>query len=334
MVKHKHTKEKKGPVFHSEDVAQKITAAFFGDDILPHYGLSGRVMSIAPTELQDIQVNNLYQDFNYVMEDGSWKHLEFESTDITLKDLKRFRAYEALASYQYEVDITTYIICSGKVQNPKSQFTSGMNTYRAVTISMGDRDAGAYIHTLQEKRECGGTITRSDLVWLALCPIMGGDMPQKERIQAALELIKNNGSICKEDKKTLEAVLYVLAAKFLQPSELEEIREVMQMTKLGELLVEEGRSQGLTEGREEGKKEGRAVGKTEGRYEGKAVMLTEIIRRKLAKGVSPDLLAELLEVDPVHIRKICTMVQEKPEETDLEIAQALLKSDASFFFSL
>ena len=76
------------------------------------------------------------------------------------------------------------------------------------------------------------------------------------------------------------------------------------------------------------------MGKTEGRYEGKAVMLTEIIRRKLAKGVSPDLLAELLEVDPVHIRKICTMVQEKPEETDLEIAQALLKSDASFFFSL
>lgn len=45
---------------------------------------------------------------------------------------------------------------------------------------------------------------------------MGGDMPQKVRIQAALALIKNIGFLSKEDKNTLEAVLYVLAAKRTQ----------------------------------------------------------------------------------------------------------------------
>ena len=309
MVKHNRTKEKKGPVWHNEDIAQKATAVFFGRDVLPHYGLSGKIISIAPTELQDIQVNNLYQDYNYVMEDGSWKHLEFESSDITLKDLKRFRAYEALASYQYEVDITTYIICSGKVQNPRSQFTSGLNTYQAVTISMGDRDAGAYIHTLQEKREDGETITRSDLVWLALCPIMGGDMPQKERIQAALELIKKSGSLSKEDKNMLEAVLYVLAAKFLDSRELEEVKEVMKMTQLGAMLIEEGRAQG----------------KEEGRSEGKAAALIEIIRHKLEKGLSSDYISELLDLDPVYVRKISAIILEMPGRTDLEIAQKLTK---------
>lgn len=131
---------------------------------------------------------------------------------------------------------------------------------------------------------------------------MGGDMPQKERIQAALALIKNSGFLSKEDANTLEAVLYVLAAKFLEPSELEEIKEVMRMTLLGEMLVEEGRFQGLTEGH--------------------AAMVTEIIRRKLAKGFSPESIAELA---PAYIKKIYTMIQDNPNETDLQIAQALIK---------
>ena len=131
---------------------------------------------------------------------------------------------------------------------------------------------------------------------------MGGDMPQKVRIQAALALIKNSGFLSKEDANTLEAVLYVLAAKFLEPSELEEIKEVMRMTLLGEMLVEEGRFQGLTEGH--------------------AAMVTEIIRRKLAKGFSPESIAEL---DPAYIKKIYTMIQDNPNETDLQIAQALIK---------
>ena len=166
---------------------------------------------------------------------------------------------------------------------------------------MGDRDAGAYIHTLQEKREDGETITRSDLVWLALCPIMGGDMPQKERIQAALELIKKSGSLSKKDKNMLEAVLYVLAAKFLDSRELDEVKEVMKMTQLGAMLIEEGRIQG------------------------KEVMLIEIIRHKLSKGFSPDSLAEFLDLDPVYVRKISAMILKKPDKTDLEIAQALTK---------
>lgn len=94
-------------------------------------------------------------------------------------------------------------------------------------------------------------------------------------------------------------------SQVFEPSELEEIKEVMRMTLLGEMLVEEGRFQGLTEGH--------------------AAMVTEIIRRKLAKGFSPESIAELLELDPAYIKKIYTMIQDNPNETDLQIAQALIK---------
>lgn len=130
-------------------------------------------------------------------------------------------------------------------------------------------------------------------------------MPQKERTQAALELIKDSDSINKKDKNILESVLYVLAAKFLDSREFKEVKEVMKMTQLGAMLIEDGRSQGLTEG--------------------KAVMLIEIIRHKLSKGFSPDSLAEFLDLDPVYVRKISAMILKKPDKTDLEIAQALTK---------
>ncbi len=136
------TKEKDiaSGVFRNEDIAQKKASIFFGKELLSLYGISGKIVSAAPTELADITISNLYQDYNYVMEDGSWKHLEFESTDIDEDDLRRFRAYEALASYQYKVDITTYVICSAKVKRPHCKLQSGLSTYQIVPICLGDRE--------------------------------------------------------------------------------------------------------------------------------------------------------------------------------------------------
>ena len=134
-------------------------------------------------------------------------------------------------------------------------------------------------------------------------------MPQKERTQAALELIKKSGSLSKEDKNMLEAVLYVLAAKFLDSRELDEVKEVMKMTQLGAMLIEEGRTQG----------------KEEGRSEGKAAALIEIIRHKLEKGLSSDYISELLDLDPAYVGKISAIILEMPGRTDLEIAQKLTK---------
>ena len=107
----------------------------------------------------------------------------------------------------------------------------------------------------------------------------------------------------------LEAVLYVLAAKFLDSRELDEVKEVMKMTQLGAMLIEEGRTQG----------------KEEGRSEGKAAALIEIIRHKLEKGLSSDYISELLDLDPAYVRKISAIILEMPGRTDLEIAQKLTK---------
>ena len=72
----------------------------------------------------------------------------------------------------------------------------------------------------------------------------------------------------------MEAILYMLAVKFLSEEELEKIKEEMAMTILGQMIwddaVKQGREEGQRIGREEGQRIGREEGQRIGREEGRA----------------------------------------------------------------
>ena len=61
----------------------------------------------------------------------------------------------------------------------------------------------------------------------------------------AIRLAKPNIELSAE-KAT--AMLYTLADKFLDRAELDEIKEVMRMTRLGQMLMDEGMEQGIEKG--------------------------------------------------------------------------------------
>lgn len=110
--------ESSGIIAHNEteDKVLKASAQFFADVLLPYFGIKGKVVAAAPTELIHLDMRKMLQDYTFVMEDGSWIHFEFQSTDGGRKDLKRFRMYESTAGYVYNVEITTYVLFSGKVK--------------------------------------------------------------------------------------------------------------------------------------------------------------------------------------------------------------------------
>lgn len=210
------------------------------------------MVSVAPTELVHLDVKKLFQDFNLVMEDGSWKHFEFQSTNEGIDGLKRFRMYEALTSYQHKVNVTTYVLFSGNIKNPVTKFTEGVNTYRIIPIIMQGENADTLIWELQKKAQNGEEITRRDLVPLTLCLLMSGEMSLKDRVRAAFGIMQKAESVSSEDIRKVEAVLYVMADKFLDSISMEEVMEGIRMTKLGQMLVEKGKEEGREEGREEG----------------------------------------------------------------------------------
>lgn len=61
---------------HLEDMVMKTAAQFFGEEMLGFIGITKKVLRAAPTELIHLEARQMYEDFNYEMEDGSWYHFE------------------------------------------------------------------------------------------------------------------------------------------------------------------------------------------------------------------------------------------------------------------
>ncbi len=242
---------KSGPqaAVQHEDAALKTAFRYFSDVLLPYIGIRKKAVGLTATELVHLDVKKFHEDFNLVMEDGSWVHFEFQSKNEGLEGLKRFRVYEALASYQYKVPVTTYVLFSGKIQKPMTQFQEGVNTFRIVPVIMQEYDADQLIAGLQKKKGCKEALTKEDMAWLSLCLLMGGKMPLKDRVKAAYQIIKEAEPSDPEELDKVETVLYVMSDKLLEPAEMDELMEVIGMTRLGQKLVDKGIEQGIEQGR-------------------------------------------------------------------------------------
>ena len=210
-----------------EDAALKTAFRYFSDVLLPYFGIQKKAVELAATELVHLDVKKFYEDFNLVMEDKSWVHFEFQSKNEGLEGLKRFRIYEALASYQHKVSVTTYVLYSGRIKNPMTQFTEGVNTFKIVPVIMRRYDADQMIADLKRKQECKEKL--------------------KDRVKAAYQITKEAESAGQEELDKVETVLYVMADKFLESAEMDELREVIGMTRLGQMLVNKGIEQGKLE---------------------------------------------------------------------------------------
>ena len=231
--------------WHHEDLAMKTAAQYFGEELLPLLGIRGEVEYIAPTETVKLETRQFYQDFNYAMRERYWVHLEFESDEITREDLKRFREYEAAASRAYKVDIVTYVICSADVRALRSELKAGINTYRVEVIRLKGKDADRLFKAIEEKKAKGGVLSKADLVPLLLTPLMSGSLEIGERIIKSLEILHTaEAAISPLELEKMQAVLYTFADKFLDKQKLAKVKEVIRMTLLGEMLINDGIEQG------------------------------------------------------------------------------------------
>ena len=243
-------RRKDGPA-HSEDLALKSAAAYFGAELIHWLGIRERAIRAVPTEMVELETRHMYEDFLYEMENGMYYHFEFESDSISTEDLKRFREYEASTARIYNAPVITYVICSSGVKKLRDSITEGINTYRVRLVRLKDENADQLLKQLPEKSTAD--LTREDIIPLLFSPLMGGRSSQKERILQCIEVLRNaEATFPKNDIRKMEAILYIFAVKFLDDTELESIKEAVAMTKLGQMIWNDA----LEKGREEGEKIG------------------------------------------------------------------------------
>ena len=91
--------------------------------------------------------------------------------------------------------------------------------------------------------------TEDDIAQLSMTPLMGGEMSRKDKIKEGILIAKEEHN---DMADKVMAMLYTLADKFLDGIELDEIKEAMAMTRLGQMIMDDGIRIGELRGREEG----------------------------------------------------------------------------------
>jgi len=261
----------------------------FAEDGLKFFGIDKKVKDTGSTEIVVLEIKNMFMDYTFLMEDDSYIHFEFQSTDKGVLDLRRFRTYEALLNLQTGRDVVTYVVYSGDIKNPLGGYESGINSYRVNAISMANKDGDKIFNDIIEKMKLGEELSKQDIIALTFSPIMGGKLSKGDKILNAIRVVKDIDKVYRYD---VESILYAFASKFLEGKDLDKVREEIKMTELGRSLIEEG----LQKGREEGLEKGRE--------EGENKRTIEIIRNAIKKGMDNNIISDLTGLSNQEIEAI------------------------------
>lgn len=241
-----------------EDAIMKMGFDYFRDTILKSLGIDYEFVNLGPTDLIELTIHSLYMDFTFLTKEGFYIHIEFQTTDKGENDLRRFLAYDAVYSHKTGKNVITYVIYSGGIKSVKTELNMGLFTYRIQPIYLKDRNADEVFEKIRQKQEDGTELTEEDYASLSLTPLMSGNMKIKEKIKEAVILSKKKRGLTAE--KTM-AMLYTLADKFLDSKDLDEIKEVISMTRLGQMLLDEGMEKGMKKGMKKGMEQGLLLSK-------------------------------------------------------------------------
>ena len=243
-----------------EDLIMKKAMDVFAEEGLKFFGINQKVKDSSSTEIVVLEALNLHMDYTFLMEDETYIHFEFQTNNKGKKDLRRFRAYEALLSLQKEKDVTTYVVYSNNIKKAISTLETGISKFNVKSIFMSEKNGDLIFEELEKKINNKEKLTKQELISLAFTPIMGGKLTKVEKIIKSIRIVKSSDS---EYKYDIESMLYAFADKFLQGKDLQKVKEEISMTELGRMLIEDGIEKGRKEGIEKGIEQGMEKGKAD-----------------------------------------------------------------------
>ena len=238
-----------------EDLIMKKAMDVFAEEGLKFFGINQKVKDSSSTEIVVLEALNLHMDYTFLMEDETYIHFEFQTTNKGKKDLRRFRAYEALLSLQKEKDVTTYVVYSNNIKKAMSSLETGISKFNVKSIFMSEKNGDLIFEELEKKINNKEKLTKQELVALTFTPIMGGKLTKAEKIIKSIRIVKSSEN---EYKYDIESMLYAFADKFLTGKDLQKVKEEISMTELGRMLIEDGIEKGRKEGIEEGIEKGKS----------------------------------------------------------------------------
>ena len=158
---------------------------------------------------------------------------------------------------------------------------------------------------IQYKVENRETLNDDEMLEMIVLPLT---VKGKEEKRALAEETVRLAQEIQDEEQRMQALAGILtfADKILDKEYAKRIKEVIGMNKVEKLFYDEGVETGIVKGRAE---------------------LIRCIRKKLKKGYAVMEIAEVLELDDLYVKKTADLIQSRPGDSDVEIAEKLFREE-------
>ena len=230
---------------HKKDIISKYTSGLFRDATLEFYGIkAAKIKEPVNIEFPRLEIAMKKADFIFLLEDDTYQHLEFE-TSYKKTNLIRFADYDVQIYKKYKKKVQTVIIYSSEVKKAAKSLDIGSLKYTPDVVMMCDYDGNAIYAELERKLQAKETLTDTDMLNLIFLPLLRSDIPKYELAEKSIELAKTIEDETKQDTCIASTVAFM--ERYLTNDEINKILEVVKMTRVANLLIQEAVEEAVKE---------------------------------------------------------------------------------------
>ena len=232
-----------GIAWQNKDILMKVLAQTYKGKGFSAYGLNlAPVEQVLPTDFPAILASNLSTDSLFLLEDGSYAMIDYESEYKRSNKIKYLNHIGRVMNRYYKEDedfhLRMIVIYTGDVKSAEAELETDCITIRTEQAFLSHIDGDAEYQTIRAKIDVGEALTDDDLMKLVILPLTA---PGKEEKNRLVEDIIQTAEQVKDDaqKSFILSGTLVATDKFIDKAFAEKIWRMLTMTKIGQIFERE-----------------------------------------------------------------------------------------------
>ena len=232
-----------GIVYQNKDILFKILGQTYKEKSFAAYGIDlPPIRALLPTDLPKIAANEKSIDNLFLLEDGTYAIVDYESVYKKANKIKYLNYIARIMEKYFKEDETfnlrLIVIYTSDVQSAEPTLETNCFTLRTEQAFLSHIDGEAAFREIQGKLQSGSPLANDDLMRLVILPLtVPGSEGKQEMLEKVVDLAEQ---ITDEEQRifTLSGVI-VASDKFINREYLDQIRRRISMTQLGQLYEKE-----------------------------------------------------------------------------------------------
>ena len=232
-----------GIVYQNKDILFKILGQTYKEKSFAAYGIDlPPIRELLPTDLPKIAANEKSIDNLFLLEDGTYAIVDYESVYKKENKIKYLnyiaRVMEKYFKEDETFDLRLIVIYTSDVQSAEPTLETDCSTLRTEQTFLSHVDGEAAFNEIQGKLQSGIPLADDDLMRLVILPLT---VPGTEGKQSMLERIVDLTEQIPDERQRIFTLSGVIIAsdKFINRDYMVQIRRRINMTQLGQLYEKE-----------------------------------------------------------------------------------------------